>query len=305
MNDTENNVVIAFDDVTKDYGNGRGIFAVTFDVHRGECFGLVGENGAGKTTTLRHIMGFIRPNSGHITVLGKNAFDEAQAIKKNIGYVPGEISLPPLRTGKDVLLSQMALLGRSDFTTADRLISLLQLNITAYPKRMSKGMKQKMALVMALMAEPDILILDEPTTGLDPLMKDQFLNVLLEQKKLGRTILMSSNLYDELELLCDRVALISQGHLKAIADNNAIKTRPYQDYKIEFLTPEDYARFKAETPFRIKRDQQQYHQVTVEIPTTDVGKLFGILKNYAVRFLTQTPYDLETYFRERNQGVTL
>jgi ABC-2 type transport system ATP-binding protein len=290
--------IIVLDDVTKDYGNKRGIFAISFDVRKGECFGLVGENGAGKTTTIRHIMGFLTPDHGTIQIHGLDAFRSAPEIKRYIGYVPGEISLPPLSTGKEVLKSQMDLLGRTDFSEADRLIKKLQLNINAYPKRMSKGMKQKMALVMALMNDPEILILDEPTTGLDPLMRDEFISVLLEEKAKGKTILISSNSYDELETLSDRVALISQGHLITIADNNAIRNRSCEDFKIEFLTAEGAEGFKALGRFSVLREQPQYHQVTVEVPKEKLTALFEALTGFPVRFLTQVPYNLETYLTD-------
>ncbi len=298
-----NDSVITLDDVSKDYGHSRGIFSVSFQVKKGESFGLVGENGAGKTTTIRNIMGFIRPDSGTITVKGLDAFKEAPKIKEGIGYVPGEISLPPLKTGKEVLESQMDLLGCKDFSIADSLISRLQLNIKAYPKRMSKGMKQKMALVMALMANPDTLILDEPTTGLDPLMQNEFMDVLLDSKKSGKTILMSSNSYDELASLCDSVALISQGRIVAIADCNAIRNKDFENYKLEFENNSDYLRFKGLDIFPVRRDQPKYNQVTVTVKKKDLSQLFQVLSRYQMKFITEVPYSLETYFDDiRHQG---
>lgn len=291
---TQSEDIIVLNDVTKDYGYKRGIFGESFSVKKGEAFGLVGENGAGKTTTLRNIMGFIRPDHGKITVEGKDAFLDAFEIKKVVGYVPGEIALPQLKTGRDVLKSQMELLNIDDFSEADRLIKKLQLNIEAYPKRMSKGMKQKMAVVMALMSSPDILILDEPTTGLDPLMREAFMKVLLEEKGKGRTILISSNSYPELSLLCDKVALISQGHLMTVADNNAIQNRDEQDYKIEFLDHDNFARFRNEW-FRITKVREDINQLTVEVRKKELTTLFQRLKLYQVKYLTQVPYTLETY----------
>lgn len=301
-----NEPLVKLDNVTKNYGFNRGIFNISFDLKEGECLGLIGENGAGKTTTLRHIMGFIRPDSGTITVRGMDAFKEASRIKSFVGYCPGEIALPPLKTGRDVLESQMELLGNKDFTVADSLIKRLQLNINAYPKRMSKGMKQKMSLVIALMHNPKLLLLDEPTTGLDPLMQNSIMELLVDTKKEGKTILMSSNMYEELELLCDRVALLSQGHLVAIADNNAIKNRKEVDYKIEFFNHDDYAKFKENSHYNMIRDQEQYSQVTVEIEKQQINELFQDVSQYGVRFVSQIPYNLETYFKNfrKNQEVS-
>ncbi len=189
---------VAVEDVTKDYGNGRGNFDMAFNVAKGESFGLVGENGAGKTTIIRQIMGFVRPSSGRITVWGMDAYKDAVYTKRHIGYVPGEINLPDLRTGRDFLESQADMKGLADFRDVDTMLERLQLDIRAYPKRMSKGMKQKTAIVAALMGHPDLIIMDEPTTGLDPLMRDEFLKIVAEEKQRGATILMSSNTYEEL-----------------------------------------------------------------------------------------------------------
>lgn len=290
--------LVTLKNVTKDYGAGRGIFDVSFDIKEGECFGIVGENGAGKTTTIRHIMGFIRPNKGEVIVNGLNAFKNAAEIKPIIGYCPGEISMPPLKTGREVIESQMELLSATDFSKADALIKRLQLNINANPKRMSKGMKQKMSLVMALMNNPKLLILDEPTTGLDPLMQNSIMELLIDTKKEGKTIFMSSNIYEELELLCDRVALISQGHIVAIADNNQIKNRDKEDYKIEFINHDDYLNYKESCKYTIKRDQEKYSQFTIEIKKDEIKQFFSTIKDYNMKFVSQVPYNLETYFKE-------
>ena len=295
--DKENSIV-SLEHVTKDYGLNRGIFDVSFDVKEGECFGLVGENGAGKTTTLRHIMGFIKPKKGKITVAGYDAFKQAESIKSFVGYCPGEINFPPLKDGSKLIDAKMQLLKEDYSKAANELIKEFQFNIMSNPKRMSKGMKQKMALVLALMHNPKLLILDEPTTGLDPLMQDEIRNKILDIKSQKKTIIMSSNLYDELDLLCDRVALISQGHIIAIADNNAIKNREEVDYKIEFINRDDYLHFKEENRFEIIRDQEKYSQLTVEIKKADISALFGLLKDIDIKFISQIPYTLETYFNK-------
>ena len=162
-------------------------------------FGFVGTNGAGKTTTIRHLMGFLKPQSGSATINGLDCWKDSAEIKKWIGYIPGEIAFPDAPTGTDFLKKQAELLGLKDMSYADSIIKKLQLDPTAKLKRMSKGMKQKTAIVAAFMADPDILILDEPTTGLDPLMRKEFISILDEEKKKGKTILMSSHMFDEVE----------------------------------------------------------------------------------------------------------
>ena len=294
--------VIVCENITKDFGYQRGVFDVSFSVKRSEAFGFVGENGAGKTTIIRQIMGFVAPDKGKITIEGKDAFNDAPEIKKYVGYVPGEIALPPLKTGTEVLNSQMELLGIKDSSRADELIKELQLNIKAYPKRMSKGMKQKMALVMALMGDPDNLILDEPMNGLDPLMHNEFMDILLREKSRGKTILISSNSYDELETLCDTVALISKGRIVSVADVNLLKSRTFILYKIEFNNRDDYESFKGNDFFEITRIQEQYLQYSIKIERSNLNRLFEVLSDKDVKFIAEIPYDLETYLLETGKG---
>ena len=289
--------VIKAQNLTKDYGFGRGIFDLNFDVKKGETFGFVGTNGSGKTTTIRHIMGFCKPDSGSVEVVGKNSWKYASEIKRYVEYVPGEIAFPDLRTGTEFLRSQAELLRIHDMQYANYLIEKLQLDPSANLKRMSKGMKQKTAIVAALMANKEILILDEPTTGLDPLMRLTFLELIKEEKAKGKTILMSSQMFDELEDTCDRVALIFEGHIVDIADLSKIKNLPYKMYKIEFLNVDEYKKFKK-LKFEIVRDQEKYNQVTVKIDNDKLGKLFTVLKKYHLKFLSEVDYNLEKYFME-------
>ena len=162
--------VIEIKNLTKDYGEGRGIFGIHLSIAEGEMVGFAGTNGSGKTTTIRHIMGFLQPTDGAVYVNGLEAWKHSSEYIRSIGYVPGEIAFPDLKTGTAFLRSQADFLGVSDMSYANRLIEKLQLDPSASLKRMSKGMKQKTAIVAALMADPAIIVLDEPTTGLDPLL---------------------------------------------------------------------------------------------------------------------------------------
>ncbi len=289
--------VIEVKNLTKDYGRRRGIFDLNFEIKKGEVFGFVGTNGSGKTTTIRHIMGFLKADKGQCTVCGLDSWKDACKIKENVEYVPGEIAFPDLPTGTEFLKNQAELLGLKDMSKADKLIEKLQLDPSANLKRMSKGMKQKTAIVAALMADKDILILDEPTTGLDPLMRLTFLDILKEEKARGKTIFMSSQMFDELETLCDRVAMILDGHIIDIADVNAIKNRGFKTFKVEFIDETDYRNFKRRK-FEIVRDQQKYNQVTVKIADDKVNTLFKALTNYNVKFISEVKYNLEKYFKE-------
>lgn len=282
--------------LTKDYGDGHGIFELEFGIGQGEMVGYVGTNGSGKTTTIRHIMGFLKPTSGEAFVNGLSSWEHSSEIVKQIGYVPGEIAFPDLKTGIDFLRCQADFLGLRDMSYANELIERLQLDPRASLKRMSKGMKQKTALVAALMNDAPIIILDEPTTGLDPLMRATFLDIIKEEHNKGKTIFMSSHSFDELEKTCDKVALINDGRIVDLCDMNEIRNRPIKDFKIEFHTKADYERFLGES-FEKIRLQEKYDQVTIRISSDETVELLKVLKNYNVKFISELPYTLEMHFK--------
>ena len=289
--------LIEIKNLTKDYGNNQGIFNINLNIEKGEMVGFVGTNGSGKTTTIRNIMGFIKPTSGEVKVNGLSSYEHASEISKLIGYVPGEIAFPDLPTGIDFLKCQAEFLNLKNMDYANELIERLQLDPRANLKRMSKGMKQKTALVAALINDSPIIILDEPTTGLDPLMRDTFLDIIKKEHAKGKTIFMSSHMFEELETTCDKVALISDGHIIDVANMNDIRNRPIKEFKIEFNNQEDYQKFQKEN-YEIIRLQDQYNQVTIKIKTTETGNLLTTLCNYDVKFVSEIPYTLERHFKE-------
>lgn len=288
--------VIELKNLTKDYGKGRGIFDIDLTIEKGEMLGFCGTNGSGKTTTIRHILGFLQPTRGQATVFGKESWTHSSEIVRNIGYVPGEIAFPDLPTGTEFLKSQAGFLGVTDMSYAEHLIEKLQLDPRAPLKRMSKGMKQKTAIVAALMANPSVIILDEPTTGLDPLMRDAFLEIIEEEHKQGKTIFMSSHMFNELETTCDRVALIRDGHIVDIAVMDEIRNRKQKEYKIEFTQEKDYLAFK-QMGYNVVRDQPQYFQLTVLVDGAALGQLFRDLNNKNVKFISEVKYNLERHFK--------
>ena len=289
--------VIELNHLTKDYGEGRGVFDLNLAIREGEMVGYVGTNGSGKTTTIRQIMGFLKPTSGTACVNGLDAWTHSSEIVKNVGYVPGEIAFPDLKTGIDFLKCQAEFLGLTDMRYANTLIERLQLDPRANLKRMSKGMKQKTALVAALMNDAPIILLDEPTTGLDPLMRATFLDIIKEEHRRGKTIFMSSHSFEELETTCDRVALISDGRIVDVCSVEAITHRPQKEFKIEFTGEADYRRF-GEEGYEIIRRQEGYHQVTIRLNATDTPRLLQTLKNYQVKFISELPYTLERHFKQ-------
>ena len=288
---------IIIDNLTKDYGQGRGVFNINLKIKKGEMMGFVGTNGSGKTTTIRNLLGYIKPTSGQCMVLGKESWTHASEIASHVGYVPGEIGFPDLPTGTAFIKSQADFFGIKDLSYANSLIKQLQLDPRANLKRMSKGMKQKTALVAELMNNAEILILDEPTTGLDPLMRDAFISIIKEEHKKGKTIFMSSHMFNEMEDTCDRVALINNGHIIDVVDMNDIHNRKVKDFKIEFKNENDYKTFKK-LRYKVIRDQQQYNQVTISISNKQINKLFKDLKAFDVKFISEVKYTLEKHFRE-------
>lgn len=288
--------LIKIKNLTKDYGNNRGIFDINLSIKQGEVFGFVGTNGAGKTTTIRHLMGFLQPQSGTATINDMDCWDDSAKIKKSIGYIPGEIAFPDAATGTEFLKRQAALLGLKDMSYSKSIIKRLQLDPTANLKRMSKGMKQKTAIVAALMANPDILILDEPTTGLDPLMRVEFIDILEELKSQGKTIFMSSHMFEEVEHVCDKVAMIKDGKLIDVKTTNEIKHNENKVYKIEFHSSEDYKRFLLKT-FDVKEKIEKYNQVKIGIHDSEINTLMKTLKEYNIKYISEIKYTLEDYFR--------
>lgn len=246
-------VMIKVTGLTKDYGNQRGIFDLDLEVKQGEVHGFVGTNGSGKTTTIRNIMGFIHPDKGEITVKGMDAWKDATELKKYVSYVPGEIFFPNVGSGTNFLKLQAEYLGIKDLTYMNELIKVLQLDPSAGLKRMSKGMKQKTALVAALMGNKEILVLDEPTTGLDPLMREAFLNLIRMEKDRGKTILMSSHIFEEIEDVCDKVSMIKDGNLLGTLDLNEYRKTPERTFHIEVASEEDLKRFEEKEQFRLTK----------------------------------------------------
>lgn len=288
-------VIISVKNLTKDYGRGRGIFDISFDVYKGSVFGYCGTNGSGKTTTLRHIMGFIKPDKGEVYVKGLNAWKDADEIKKFVGYLPGEIAFPAVENGSEFLKIQAESIGLTDMSKAERIINALQLDPTANLKRMSKGMKQKTAIVASFMHSPEILILDEPTTGLDPLMRDAFVQLIKEEKARGTTIIMSNHMFDELEETCDYVGFIKDGHLIDVVDMNELKNLPYRDYEITFELKEEYEKFDT-SKFELLKKNEREKKLVIRVKLEDTNNMIKEIRKYQISGFTEKKHTLEEFF---------
>ncbi|ELC8442588.1 ABC transporter ATP-binding protein [Clostridium perfringens] len=284
--------VIEIKNLTKDYGNNKGIFNVNLSVKKGEVFGFLGPNGAGKTTTIRNLMGFIHPDKGACSINGIDCSKESYRIQDNLGYLPGEIAFMNDMTGIEFIRFIADMKGLKDFSRANELIEDFELDTKGKIKKMSKGMKQKIGIVCAFMSNPDILILDEPTSGLDPLMQNKFVDLILSEKEKGKTIFMSSHIFDEVEKTCDRTAIIKDGHVVAVENMKTLSSSKHKSYVITFLNDEEAKEFSKED-FKIK--EIIGNVVTVEVKG-DINPFIKTLSKYSIKNLNVKTQSLEELF---------
>src|SRR5690625_549025 len=210
--------MITLKNITQEFSNEKGVFDVSFRVNKGEVFGFLGPNGSGKTTTMRHLLGFMKPQRGSAFINDLNAWKQQAKGRQYIGYLPGEIEFLDGLTGDSFLDMMAGMQGVNHPTRRDQLINLMQLDHYITILKMSKGTKQKVGIVATFMHDPEIYLLDEPTAGLDPLMQQTFVELVLKEKARGKTFLISSHSLSEVERTCDRVAIIRKGYIVTIKD---------------------------------------------------------------------------------------
>ena len=231
-----NEIIINTAKLTKFYGKQLGIEDVDLEVKRGEVFGYLGPNGAGKTTTIRTLLDFIRPTRGTATIFGLDSKHNSVEIHRRIGYLNGELELYENMTGEDLLKYLGNLRGGLDWKYVRKLAARFECDLPRRIQGLSMGNKQKLGLLQAFMHKPELLILDEPTNGLDPLMQHEFYDLLNETKKEGCTIFLSSHILPEVEKVCDRVGIIRQGKLVTVETIEMMKTHSIRQLEIHFAT---------------------------------------------------------------------
>ncbi len=286
--------VIDIQHFTKDYGMGKGVFNVTLSIKRGEVYGYLGPNGAGKSTTMRHLMGFSKPQSGIVCIENMRCWSEQKKIRKKVGYLSGEIAFPDDMTGISYLRLIAKMRGTRDFSYAEKLLKRFELNPDMNIKKMSKGMKQKIGIVSAFMHNPEILLLDEPTSGLDPLMQNIFIEMIREEKKKGKTILLSSHIFDEVEKTCDKVGMIRNGKLIQEITVDEMRRSGLKTYKVEFSEPSGLEYAKQLYPDAEFKEQPD--QMIVSIADKEINRLISVLSRCNIRFLKEEKHTLEEYF---------
>jgi ABC-2 type transport system ATP-binding protein len=217
--------VIEAEQLTKYYGKSRGIEGLDLTVNEGEIFGFLGPNGAGKTTTIRTLLGLIFPTGGRATVFGLDVVTESVAIRARTGYIPGDTNFYPKMTGRETLKYFAAFRPSTPPILRDELVRRFDLDLSKRCKDYSRGNRQKLAIILAVMHDPDLLVLDEPTLGLDPIMQKEFYALLNEFKQRGKTVLLSSHILGDVDKTCERVGIIKAGRLAAVEQVSQLESK--------------------------------------------------------------------------------
>ena len=292
---------IEVDGLTKDYGYGRGVFDVSIYVDEGEVFGFLGPNGAGKSTTIRHLMGFSKPDSGSTKIFGKETFDKYNEVLSRVGYIPGEIALPAGLTGWEFLKMMQEMQSVKNEARLKQMLELFELTgnqLDGETKRMSLGVKRKLAVVAAFMSDPDVLILDEPTSGLDPVMQETFVGFIHEEKARGKTILLSSHIFSEIDSTCDRIAIIKDGKLVSQFVANDLKHASRKFYTLDFGSAESKNAFLAKKDVipSLQLIKEAENEIFVSVEDRDLNALIGLSSATGVTSFGNRKESLEDYF---------
>lgn len=287
--------IIELKGLTKEYLPNVGCFDVSLAINQGEVYGFIGPNGAGKTTVIRQMVGFIKPNAGSATILGHDTWKESAEIMKLLGYLAGEVMLPDYMTGISYLKTIANIRGNVSWKYVEKLIEYFEFDAKRKIKKMSKGMKQKVAIVAAFMHKPKILVLDEPTSGLDPLMQEKFNTLIREFSKDGATIFMSSHIFGEIENTCDKVAVIKKGRIISEVSIKKMKTQGERKYEVQFATLKDYKAF-ATKKWNIAEQNDVTKIIKVNILSKNVDKFLKDLSTYKIDKFKELPFSLEEHF---------
>jgi len=240
--------VLRAEGLTKTYGKSRGIKDVDLTVYEGEVFGFLGPNGAGKTTMIRTLLGFMRPTGGRGEIFGHDIQRESVAVRSLIGNLPGEFALEDRMTGEKLLKLFARLRGVESLDYAYELAERINAELDRPLRRLSRGNKQKIGLIQAMFHKPPLLILDEPTGGLDPLVQEEFLEIVAETRREGRTVFFSSHTLGEVEKICDRVGIIREGELVQVETTDALINKSFRHVMLQFagsVEGEEARRFES------------------------------------------------------------
>ena len=286
--------IISVKKLTKKYGNFRAVSNISFNVQEGEIFGLIGPNGAGKSTTMRSMLNIIFPTNGEISIAGLDSVKDYLAIRNLIGYLPGEFTTYDNMTGLEYLTHMMHLRNKPEkINYAKSLAKKFDLDLNKKSKQLSKGNKQKIGIIQAFCHDPEILILDEPTSGLDPLKQQEFDELILKYKEKGKTIFISSHVLPEVEMLCDRVAIIKNG--KIVAENTMAQLKSMAINRFEVIFKNEVPERKFGKSIGVKNISKSGEKFIFDVEG-DVNKFIKkISENKVISFRSMEP-DLEEIF---------
>lgn len=298
---TDGEHVIETVGLTKDYGFGRGVFDVGIHVDRGEVFGFLGPNGAGKSTTIRHLMGFSKPDSGSTKILGKETFRNYDKILNRVGYIPGEIALPAGLTGWEFIRMMQSMQKIRNEERLREMLTLFELEddvLRGETKRMSLGVKRKLAVVTAFMSDPEVLILDEPTSGLDPVMQENFIRFIHEEKSRGKTILLSSHIFSEIDSTCDRIAIIKDGRIVSEFVANDLKHASRKFYTVTFRNASAKEKFRTQSLSlpSCTVNAETENRIDLSVEDSDLNALIALLSAAEISSFSNRKETLEDYF---------
>jgi len=284
--------MIQLQGLTQQFSNGRGIFDVTFEVGKGEVFGFLGPNGAGKSTTIRHLMGYMKPQKGIALIQGFNTWEQQEKAREKIGYLPGEISFMDGMNGIEFIDLMAGMQGLKDKKRRNELIERLQFEPKTPIRKMSKGMKQKIGIVVTFMHNPEVYILDEPTSGLDPLMQRVFIDLVLEEKAKGKTFLISSHSFSEIERTCDRAAIIKDGLIVTVKNIHDLQFMQRKIYDITLANKHDVEKIQASNLI-IENTNDNVVRIIIQ---GDYNELIADLSKYNVKNISSVSQSLEDVF---------
>lgn len=284
--------VIKVDNLKKHFGKTKAVDGISFAVEKGEIFGFLGPNGAGKTTTIRCMMDFIRPDDGTVTILGKDAQKDAVELKEKIGYLPGNVHLYDHWNGQTHIDFLRKLNGEAG--RAAELIKRLKFDPTVRTKKLSSGNRQKLAVILAFMTDPEVLIADEPTNALDPMLQSVVYDLISEASERGVTIFMSSHNLDDVERVCSRIGIIKEGKIVDIEDITDIKEKHLYTVRAYFKADVDPKEFESDS-IKIDKVANQSFEMTVK---GDIDAVVKQLAKYDLRDVDISRARLEEIFME-------
>jgi ABC-2 type transport system ATP-binding protein len=297
MNDQS---VIHTEGLTKHYGDVKAVVNLNLDIQAGEVFGFLGPNGSGKTTTIRTILDEIRPTAGRASILGLDTHDKAVEIRRHIGYLPGDLAMYPNLTGKDTLTYFANLRGGVDWSYVDLLAKRLDADLTKKVGDLSSGNRQKVGLIQAFMNKPEVLIMDEPSSGLDPLIQRELQTMMREVADDGHTVFLSSHSLSEVQHVADRVGIIRRGKLVTVEKVSELKSKAIRRIELDFSTPVESTVFEAITGVRDVSVKD--HQAVLSYDGKMEVLLRAVMDRYDLVDIHTQEADLEeiflTYYRD-------